>query len=253
MNLGHAIATSGAQNFNRRSFQFGLVHAVHARASTTLSAGAAAAANSISTAASIAANSLIIVPLTAGGKTGPLLVQSVTGSGPYTVVLSGPLLTSALVNGTPYTSLVMTAIPVPLAAGSQVTLTAIVGGTSQTWTLSSASAAGATTLSVVSQAANAAYGTGSLATPAGGLFPVGRQLPAAASNGATVMTLPTIDAYLDGSQHVPAGGQKISAPPFLTTGIRYLSGYTPTVGHTALILLGGGLRKSDRVAIGRLA
>jgi hypothetical protein len=66
------------------------------------------------------------------------------------------------------------------------------------------------------------------------------------------MTVPTLDCYLDGAQHLPPGGQKTSARPFITTGIRWLKSYSPAVGQTAVILRGTGLRKTDRVAIATL-
>ena len=273
--LAQAIKQAGKPGFNNATWQMGYVAAVHARASTTLYASAAVGAYSIETHATIAANSLIVVSLTSGAKTGPMPVQSVSGTtAPFTLVLSGPLLTGALTSGTSYTTLHVTAIPVPIPAGTIVTLTS--GSSTQNWTTTAPSVIGATSLSVTSQMANANYAAGSVLTiaaipPSGGTiplgptglpvssipFPSGRTLPGAASSGGAVMVIPTIDVYLDGAQHVPGvnqpSGTKTSAAAFLTPGIRYLYGYTPVVGHTAVILRGSGLRKSDRIAIGRLA
>lgn len=72
------------KQYTHGPWQWVYVEAVHAPRSTTLSAAAAAGALSITTAASIEANAQIIV-----GNGGPVEVQSVSGSGPYTVTLSG--------------------------------------------------------------------------------------------------------------------------------------------------------------------
>jgi hypothetical protein len=130
-----------------------------------------------------------------------------------------------------------------------------------TTTLSANAAAGATSLSVAFPvAANSMIivGTGGpvLVESFAGSGPYtltlgARGIPHAATSGATVRILATVDVYLDGWQNPPAG-----LPPgvgqILTTGVRYLHGYTPTVGHVVLIARGTGLQKSDRVILGRL-
>jgi hypothetical protein len=71
------------KQFTASPYQWGYVEAVHTPSTTTLSAACAAGASSIQTAASVPANSLIIV-----GTGGPVVVQGVTGTGPYTLALA---------------------------------------------------------------------------------------------------------------------------------------------------------------------
>ena len=152
------------KQYTHGPYQWGYVAAVHAAASTTLSASCAAGALAIETAASIASSNALIVV----GKGGPVQVESVTGTGPYTLTLAN------------------------------------------------------------------------------------RGVPIAQNSGATVRTLNTVDLYLDGWQNPPD-----NLPPgvtkTLTVGVRYLYGYSPKVGHVAIVARGTGLQRSDRVVLGRLA
>ena len=79
-----------------------------------------------------------------------------------------------------------------------------------------------------------------------------RGIPFAASSGATVIGLATLDIYLDGWQNPPANLPP-GVTPTLTIGVRYLHGYTPAVGHVVLVGRGTGLQRSDRFVLGRLA
>jgi len=131
-----------------------------------------------------------------------------------------------------------------------------------TTTLSANASAGATSISTaasISVNSLIVVGTGgpvSVASVSGSgpytvtLAPKG--IPNAALSGATVHIIATVDVYLDGWQNPPA-----NLPPgvtkVLTIGVRYLYGYTPTVGHVVLMGRGTGLQRSDRFVIGRLA
>ena len=70
---------------------------------------------------------------------------------------ANPTLSTALTEGTAYTSLAVTAIPVALAVGDTVTL--VSGTNQQTFTLTVAAAASATSLTVLSTIANFSYPT----------------------------------------------------------------------------------------------
>lgn len=70
---------------------------------------------------------------------------------------ANPTLSTALTEGTSYTSLSVTAIPVALAVGDTVTL--VSGNNQQTFTLTAAAAASATSLTVESTVANFSYPT----------------------------------------------------------------------------------------------
>jgi hypothetical protein len=90
-----------------------------------------------------------------------------------------PQLTSALVPGTVYTSLAVTPLPAPVYAG-QVVVTVFggSGGNTQGWTVSANTAAGATAIPVLSQAASFAFPDG---------LP---ELTSALSGGTTYTALP---------------------------------------------------------------
>lgn len=148
------------KQYTHSPWQWGYVAAVHTARTTTLNSGCTAGAQSISTNASIEANAMIVV-----GNGGPVQVQSVSGSGPFTVTLAN------------------------------------------------------------------------------------RGVPTTQAVNAVVRVLATVDLYLDGWQHPPAG-----LPPgvtqTLTTGVRFLSGTVPIVGQVGLIARGTGLQRADRIFLG---
>jgi uncharacterized phage protein gp47/JayE len=101
----------------------------------------------------------------------------------------GATLQAALASGTAYTSLATSALALPIASGQQIVIGS--GTTTQTVTASAAAAVGATTVSVTSFTANAAYAVGTtlaLAQSTATISPAYNQLAQGNANYVQVVT-----------------------------------------------------------------
>lgn len=103
------------------------------------------------------------------------------------------------------------------------------------------------TLASTDQTVRVTAVTGSAAPYTAQVLP---ELPSSQASGATVVSVKSLDVYLDGTQ-------TYEDTLYLTPGLRYCAGYaggaTPAVGDVVLLSRGVGPSSSDRVVLDRLA